>query len=53
MGIGVVSGLMIGLARIAVGAHWLSDVLWAFPVTLVASGLVWLFLSRIYNTRSR
>jgi lipid A 4'-phosphatase len=53
MGIGVVSGLMIGLARIAVGAHWLSDVLWAFPVTLVASGQVWLFLSRIYNTRSR
>lgn len=49
--VGVVSGLMVGFARISVGAHWLSDVLWALPVTLVASGLVWLFLSRVYKTQ--
>ncbi len=39
---GVAGGLLIGFARIAVGAHWLSDVLWAFPVTLLASLVVWL-----------
>ncbi len=48
---GVVSGLLVGFARISVGAHWLSDVLWALPVTLVSSGLVWLFLDRVYNTK--
>ena len=47
--VGVVSGLVVGFARVSVGAHWLSDVLWALPVTLVASGLVWLFLSRVYK----
>lgn len=50
--VGVVSGLVIGFARISVGAHWLSDVLWALPVTLIASGLVWLFLSRIYKAET-
>lgn len=47
LGLGVGSGLLIGFARIAVGAHWLSDVLWAFPVTLCASLLVWLAMDRI------
>lgn len=47
--VGVVSGLVIGFARISVGAHWLSDVLWALPVTLISSGLVWLFLTKVYN----
>ena len=43
---GVFSGLLIGFARVSVGAHWLSDALWAFPVTLLASGLVWWALNR-------
>lgn len=39
--IGVASGLVIGFARMADVAHWLSDVLWAFPITLGTSWLVW------------
>lgn len=38
---GVASGLLIGFARMADVAHWLSDVLWAFPITLGTSWLVW------------
>ena len=38
---GVASGLLIGFSRMADVAHWLSDVLWAFPITLVTSWLVW------------
>lgn len=45
---GVVAGLTIGFARMADGAHWLSDVLWAGPITLVTSWLVWKALLRIY-----
>jgi lipid A 4'-phosphatase len=45
---GVSAGLVIGFARIADGAHWLSDVLWAGPITLVCSWAVWKFLLRIY-----
>jgi lipid A 4'-phosphatase len=44
---GVVVGLAVSLARVSVGAHWLSDVLWAWPVTLLVSGLVWLVLRQI------
>jgi lipid A 4'-phosphatase len=39
--VGVASGLVIGFARMADVAHWLSDVLWAFPITLGTSWLVW------------
>jgi lipid A 4'-phosphatase len=39
--VGVAAGLVIGFARMADVAHWLSDVLWAFPITLVTSWLVW------------
>lgn len=46
--VGVVSGITIGFARMADGAHWLSDVLWASPITLVCSWLVWKLLLRIY-----
>ena len=46
--LGVVSGLVIGFARISVGAHWLSDVLWAGPITLLCSWLVWRILLRVY-----
>ena len=47
---GVVLGLAVSLARVSVGAHWLSDVLWAFPVTLLVSGVVWLLLTQIYRS---
>jgi lipid A 4'-phosphatase len=43
---GVAGGLIIGFARISVGAHWLSDVLWAFPITLLGSWVVWYFLPK-------
>jgi lipid A 4'-phosphatase len=39
--LGVAAGLVIGFARMADVAHWLSDVLWAFPITLTVSWLVW------------
>lgn len=45
---GVASGLIIGLARMADSAHWLSDVLWACPITLVTSWLVWKVVVRHY-----
>ena len=47
--VGVASGLTIGFARIADGAHWLSDVLWAAPITLLTSWLVWKILIRVYR----
>ena len=46
---GVVGGLTIGFARMADGAHWLSDVLWASPITLLTSWLVWKALLRLYR----
>ena len=46
---GTAAGLVIGLARMSVGAHWLSDVLWAFPITLVTSGIVWQVLALFYH----
>ncbi len=45
---GVVGGLVIGFARVSVGAHWLSDALWAFPITLLGSWLVYLVFERFY-----
>ncbi len=49
---GVVSGLVIGIARMADVAHWLSDVLWAFPITLMTSWLVWKALLLVYRKPS-
>jgi membrane-associated PAP2 superfamily phosphatase len=49
---GVVSGLVIGFARMADVAHWLSDVLWAFPITLLTSWLVWKALLLLYRKPS-
>lgn len=46
---GVAAGLTIGFARMADGAHWLSDVLWASPITLLTSWLVWKALLRFYR----
>ena len=51
--LGIASGLVIGFARMADVAHWLSDVLWAFPITLLTSWLVWKALYGYYNRPSR
>lgn len=45
---GIVGAAVVGFARVSVGAHWLSDVLWAFPVTLMASWVVYLLFERFY-----
>lgn len=46
--IGVTTSLIIGFARMADGAHWLSDVLWASPITLLCSWCIWKVLIRFY-----
>jgi len=46
---GLVAGSLIAVARMSVGAHWLSDALWALPITLIASALVWLVLNFFYK----
>jgi lipid A 4'-phosphatase len=46
MALGVLAGAAIGFARISSMAHWLSDVLWAFPVTLLSSWAVWWVILR-------
>lgn len=47
--LGVGAGLVIGFARMADVAHWASDVLWAFPITLVTNWLVWKALLWLYR----
>jgi lipid A 4'-phosphatase len=47
--IGTLAGLAIGLARASAMAHWLTDILWAYPITLASSWLVWLTLSHAYR----
>jgi lipid A 4'-phosphatase len=49
---GTVSGLVIGFARMSDMAHWFSDVLWAYPITLMSSWLVWQLLRRAYGVPS-
>jgi lipid A 4'-phosphatase len=49
---GASAGLLIGFARMSAAGHWLSDVLWAFPITLLTSWLVWKGLSTISRTRA-
>lgn len=46
---GLLAGSLVSVARMSVGAHWLSDALWALPITLAASGLVWMTLSYFYK----
>ena len=48
---GCTAGLAIGFSRMADRAHWLSDVLWAGPITLLSSWLVWKFLLWAYRPR--
>lgn len=50
---GLVLGGLVSVARMSVGAHWLSDALWALPITLTTSGLVWLVLSFFYKHGQR
>ena len=50
---GTVAGLVIGFARMSDMAHWLSDVLWAYPITLAGSWLVWKALLWAYDRPSR
>ena len=49
LAIGTLAGLTIGLARASAMAHWLTDILWAYPITLASSWLVWLALLRGYR----
>lgn len=42
--VGMVLALLVGFSRMAAGAHWLSDVLWALPFTMMVSSLVWFVL---------
>lgn len=39
--VGLGASALIGFSRMADMAHWLSDVLWAGPITLVCSWVVW------------
>jgi lipid A 4'-phosphatase len=48
---GCMAGLVIGFSRMADRAHWLSDVLWAGPITLLCSWVVWKFLLWAYRPR--
>lgn len=47
--VGTGTGLLIGFSRISAGDHWLSDVLWAYPITLLCSWLTWKFLLCVYK----
>jgi lipid A 4'-phosphatase len=46
--LGLWAGAMVSLARISVGAHWLTDALWTLPIDLASSGVVWRILCWIY-----
>jgi lipid A 4'-phosphatase len=50
--LGCSAGVVIGFSRMADMAHWLSDVLWAAPITWVCSGLVWRALVWAYQDRA-
>lgn len=47
--VGTAAGLGIGFSRMSEMAHWMSDVLWAYPITLLTSWLVWQLLLRLYG----
>lgn len=47
--LGTAAGLLIGFSRMSAGGHWLSDVLWAYPITLLCSWLAWKFLLWAYQ----
>lgn len=45
---GMVAGGLVGFARMVDTAHWLSDVLWAGPITLLSSWVAWKIILRWY-----
>jgi lipid A 4'-phosphatase len=47
--VGCTAGALIAFARMADMAHWLSDALWAAPITWACSWLVWRALVRVYR----
>jgi lipid A 4'-phosphatase len=49
--VGTSAGLVIGFSRMTNVAHWFSDVLWAYPITLATSWLVWRGLVHLYQWR--
>ena len=49
---GCTAGVLIGFSRMADMAHWLSDTLWAAPITWVCSWLVWRALVWAYRNRA-
>ena len=49
--VGCTAGVLIGFARMADMAHWLSDALWAAPITWVCGWLVWRALVWVYRPR--
>lgn len=46
--VGTLAGLIVGFARMSNMDHWLSDVLWAYPITLASSWIVWRGLQYAY-----
>jgi lipid A 4'-phosphatase len=48
-GTGLVSAGLIAFARMSDKAHWLSDTLWAGPITLVTCWLVWRAMCHFYR----
>ncbi|MEA3395711.1 MAG: phosphatase PAP2 family protein [Pseudomonadota bacterium] len=50
---GLLLGALVSVARMSVGAHWLSDALWALPITLATSGCVWVVLTFFYKYGQR
>lgn len=48
---GVAAGWVIGFSRMSDHAHWFSDVLWAGPITLMTSWLVWKGLLWAYRVK--
>ena len=50
---GTLAGLAVGFARMSAMAHWFSDVLWAYPITLLASWLVWKALHWAYERETK
>jgi len=47
--VGCMAGAVIAFARMADMAHWLSDTLWAAPITWACSWLVWRALVWVYK----
>jgi len=50
---GTLAGLTVGFSRMSDMAHWFSDVLWAYPITLLSSWLVWKALHWAYGSETK